>query len=182
MNISQSTNLKTKLREVFGDQADWLPKPMSGVAKVGAMKVLNIGIGKAIPFLSRNGFKVLEMKDGYLKAKMPIKGNKNHFGGMYAGALFTVAEVPGGVISTLNFSSDYFPILKNMNMDFKKVARSDVTVVFDMPAKEMKRVETEAAKKGKSDFILKGIVRDKEGDVVAEAVATYQLRAASKLG
>ena len=29
---------------------------------------------------------------------MPFKPNRNHLGTMYAGALFTLAEIPGGAV------------------------------------------------------------------------------------
>ena len=180
MGLSDSGNLRLKLREVFANEASWVPSSLNGVAKKSALKLLNIGIGQAIPFLSRNKFKVVDMKHGYLKAKIPLKGNKNHFGGMYAGALFTVAEAPGGVIAILNFDSGFYPILKELQIKFKKVAKSDVTVEYEMSEKEMAAVGKETEKKGKCDFILNGIVKDKDDNVVAEAKATYQLRVSER--
>lgn len=35
---------------------------------------------------------------GSTTLRMPIEGNGNHVGTMHAGALFTLAEVPGGVV------------------------------------------------------------------------------------
>ena len=55
----------------------------------------------AIPFAGRAGFVVEVIGEGYLRARIPLKGNRNHMGSMYAGALFTLAEIPGGVMTIL---------------------------------------------------------------------------------
>lgn len=134
-------------------------------------------IGQSIPFATRNGFKVIDFKPGYVKALIPLKGNKNHFNAMYAGALFTVAELPGGIISILSFDDRFFPILKDLKMDFLKVAKSDVTVAFSLSQSELKRIEAEATKHGKCDFVLEGEIKDKDGEIVAKSFANYQVRA-----
>ena len=49
-----------------------------------------------IKFVQNSGLKVVELRRGYVKCLMPMSGNGNHIGTMYAGSLFTVAEIPGG--------------------------------------------------------------------------------------
>jgi acyl-coenzyme A thioesterase PaaI-like protein len=142
----------------------------------GALKLVTRFVGQAIPFASRNGFKVIDFRPGYVKAFMPLKGNKNHFNAMYAGALFTVAELPGGIISVFNFDERFFPILKELKMEFIKMAKSDVTVEFELSAAELARLEEEAEAQGKSEFVLQGEIRDVQGNVVARSLAYYQLR------
>ena len=54
---------------------------------------------------------------------MPLKPNKNHIGTMYAGALFTLAEMPGGVLFLSSFDNKaFFPIVKELTMKFVKQA------------------------------------------------------------
>ena len=53
-------------------------------------------IEQGIPFAGRTEVEVMVMEPGYVKLKMPLKPNLNHVGTMYAGALFTLAEL--GVI------------------------------------------------------------------------------------
>jgi len=142
----------------------------------GALKLVTKFVGQAIPFASRNGFRIIDFKPGYVKAFMPLKGNKNHFNAMYAGALFTVAELPGGIISVFNFDARFFPILKDLKMEFIKMAKTDVTVEFQIPSSELARQEQEALARGKSDFVLQGEIKDAHGEVVARSLANYQLR------
>lgn len=142
----------------------------------GALKLVTQFVGQAIPFASRNGFKVIDFKPGYVKAFMPLKGNKNHFNAMYAGALFTVAELPGGIISVFNFDERFYPVLKDLKMDFLKMAKSDVTVEFQLSSEELLRLQQEVLDNGKAEFMLTGDVKDQCGDVVARSLAHYQLR------
>ena len=142
----------------------------------GALKAVNLGIGQTIPFLRRCRFQVLALRPGYIKAKIPLKGNKNHFGAMYAGALFTVAEAPGGVLALMDFNDGFFPVLKDLKIDFIKITKSDVTVCFEMSEEERSHILTDTVKNTKSDFQLVGSIVDKDGVVVATTVASYQLR------
>ena len=79
---------------------------LSQLKVASALKLVTQFVGQAIPFATRNGFKVIDFRPGYVKAFIPLKTNANHFNAMYAGALFTVAELPGGIISV--FSNFFF--------------------------------------------------------------------------
>lgn len=146
------------------------------IKMAAALKLLTQFVGRSIPFAARNGFKVVDYKPGYVKAFIPLKPNKNHFNAMYAGALFTVAELPGGIISTLSFDERFFPLLKDLRIEFLKVAKTDVTVEFELTVEQRQRIEADAAKKGRCDFVLEGEIKDSVGEVVAKTYANYQVR------
>lgn len=150
--------------------------PLAKTLQRTALFTINKMVGAAIPFVSRNQFKVIEIGPGYVKACIPLKGNQNHINTMYAGALFLLAEIPGGVLSIFNFGSRYYPILKELKMSYLLVAKTDVTVEFWLSNEEIKRIEQEASEKGKSPFILRGQLKDASGNVVAESEAHYQVR------
>ena len=149
---------------------------LSQLKVAGALKLVTQFVGQAIPFATRNGFKVVDFRPGYVKAFIPLKMNSNHFNAMYAGALFTVAELPGGIISVFSFDERFFPILKDLKMEFIKMAKTDVTVEFEISASELSRLENEASIQGKCDFVLQGEIKDAHGEVVAKSFANYQLR------
>ena len=109
--------------------------------------------------------------------KMPFDGNQNHVGTMYAGALFTLAEIPGGAILISAFDmSKFFPTLGKIETKFTKPAKTDVTVECDISEEELKRIGTEAKEKGKSVFVLELKLKDANGVVVCETIGTYQMR------
>ncbi len=135
-------------------------------------------IEKPFAFVERMGLKALELKPNYVKLVAPIAGNENHIGGMYAGALFTLAEIPGGALYLTTFDvSKFYPIIKEMTIRFVAPAKTDVTIEMHLPKEEASRIEAEARENGKADYVLEGEVKDASGVVVAVSKGLYQLRA-----
>ncbi len=140
------------------------------------LEQLNQMIHSLIPFTNRNGYAVVELRRGYVKSHIPMEGNGNHMGTMYAGALFLLAEIPGGVLCMNDFGQDYIPILRDMRMEFKAPARSDVTLEVSLSDEEISRLKDEVTAQGKTHFELRGELKDADGQVVALSTATYQMR------
>jgi len=129
------------------------------------------------PFAERCGSKVLELSRGYCKMVMPFEPNINHVGTMYAGALFTLAELPGGVVFLSSFdTSRFYPIVKDMQIRFRRPARTDITVEVRISDEEVERIQTEADASGKADYAWECELKDASGEVVAISRNTYQLR------
>ncbi|WP_281647116.1 YiiD C-terminal domain-containing protein [Parendozoicomonas sp. Alg238-R29] len=130
-----------------------------------------------IEFVKRSGLKVLDAKAGYVRCLMPAEGNGNHFGTMYAGAMFTLAEIPGGVMALACFEpGKYVPLLKNMSIKYLKPAKGDITFETLLAKDEINRIASDAQENGKADFILTGELKDSEGNVVAVTEGLYQVR------
>ncbi len=131
----------------------------------------------SLDFSKRCGFKVLELEKGYVKAFMPIVGNNNHIGTMYAGALFTLAEMPGGALYLTSFDTDkFYPIVKDMYLKFVAPAATDITAEYSLTKEEITNISKEAEEVGKAEFILSGELKDAEGKVVAISKGVYQIR------
>ena len=112
---------------------------------------MNGAIATTIPIAHKMGLKVVEARPGFAATTVPAEGNGNHFGVIYAGVLFTVAEILGGIIPLITFdTTKYFPLV---------------------------RIEAEAAQRGKADFTLEAVVTDADGKTVATTRGLYQLRA-----
>jgi thioesterase domain-containing protein len=134
--------------------------------------------GQKVAFTQRMGLEMIESRKGYVKLKAPLAGNENHVGIMYAGALFTLAEVPGGALFMTSFDpTKYYPIVKDMYIRFRRPAATDVTIEITISEKEVARIQKEADEKGKADYILEGEIKDETGEVVALSKGTYQVRA-----
>jgi len=130
-----------------------------------------------IPFVHRCGLKVLELEPGRVKVLMPFEGNGNHIGTMYAGALFTLAEIPGGALFLSSFdATKFFPIVKDMQIQFKKPARTDVTAEFTLSKERVAELQETADRAGKCDFSLEGELVDANGEIVAISRGLYQIR------
>jgi len=130
-----------------------------------------------IDFVKRMNLKAVELSRGHVRLVAPLEGNENHIGSMYAGALFTLAEIPGGALFLTTFdTSRYYPIVKEMTIRFLRPARSDVSIDITISDEEVRRIQDQAADSGKADYVLEGAITDVSGDVVATMSAVYQLR------
>ena len=139
---------------------------------------MNGVIESTIPIAHKMGLKVVEARPGFAATTVPAEGNGNHFGVIYAGVLFTVAEILGGIIPLITFdTAKYFPLVKNLDIQFVAMAKSDVRAQAGLDDETIARVEAEAAERGKADFTLEAVVTDADGQTVATTRGLYQLRA-----
>lgn len=150
--------------------------PLAWLRRTSGYAAVNRIIGLSIPFAPRNGFSVEEVGPGYVRATIRLKGNKNHFGSLYAGAYFLVAEIPGGVLTLFDLGPSYIPILKEMTLQFLQPANSDVTVEFSLAAETVDAIRAEADLTGRAAFSLEGQLYDAEGNHVATSIAHYRVR------
>lgn len=134
-------------------------------------------IERGIPFAERTGVRVLDLERGYVRMKMPLEPNINHVGMMYAGALYTLAELPGGAIFLSSFDgARFYPIVKDMQIRFRRPATTDVTVEIRMDDATIDEIQARADADGKADFSWECELKDEHGVVVATSVNTYQMR------
>jgi len=139
---------------------------------------MNGAIESTIPIAHKMGLKVVEARPGFAATTVPAEGNGNHFGVIYAGVLFTVAEILGGIIPLITFdTAKYFPLVKNLDIRFVAMAKSDVRAQASLDDETIARVEAEAAERGKADFTLEAVVTNADGQTVATTRGLYQLRA-----
>lgn len=130
-----------------------------------------------IDFVRRSGLKAEELQPGFVRLRMPLAGNQNHIGTLYAGALFTLAEIPGGALFLTSFDVQrFYPLIKEMNLRFRRPAASDISVEARLDGAEIERIQSEAERAGKADYRLELQLLDTAGEVVAETSALYQLR------
>lgn len=130
-----------------------------------------------IDFVKRSGLKAEQLEPGFVRLRMPLAGNQNHIGTLYAGALFTLAEIPGGALFLTSFDVQrFYPLIKEMNLRFRRPATSDIHVEARLDAAEIERIQAEAERAGKAEYRLDLQLIDTDGQVVAETSALYQLR------
>jgi len=140
-------------------------------------------IEQGIPFAGRTEVKVLVMEPGHVKMLMPLGPNVNHVGSMYAGALFTLAELPGGAIFLTTFdASRFYPIIKGMDIKFVKPATSDITVEVRLDPEVAARIQEAANEAGKADYDWQCELKDVNGQVVCVSSNRYQLRSVNPPG
>ena len=132
----------------------------------------------AVEPIKKTGLRVVALRDRYAKLLMPLEGNVNHVGMMYAGSLFTLGEIAGGAIHMVSFDmTRLFPIVKEVKIRFRRPALTDVTMEVELSAEAASRIQTEALEKGKADYELNLELEDAGGEVVSIVSGTWQVRA-----
>ena len=140
-------------------------------------KVVAEYIETGVEGIKRTGIKAAALRDRYVKLLMPLAGNVNHVGTMYAGSLFTIGECMGGAIYGVAFDTQRFvPIVKEVTIRFRRPAVTDVTLELEMGADEVDRIQQEAEEKGKADFTLDLELKDTNGEVVSIVHGIWQIR------
>ncbi|HEY0643183.1 MAG TPA: YiiD C-terminal domain-containing protein [Nocardioides sp.] len=135
----------------------------------------------SVPILEAMGIRVVEVRPGFAAAELPPEPNVNHFGVTYAGSLFSVAEMLGGVLSLVTFDFEgelagFVPIVKDSTIRFRRPALGVVRASASLPDAEVARVRGDALQTGKGEFALAATLTDEQGEVVATTTATYQVR------
>jgi len=132
----------------------------------------------SVPMAEQTGVRVVEAERGRVKLVMPFEGNQNHIGTMYAGALFALAEFPGGTLFSTTFDASlYYPIVKGVEIQFRRFAATDISVEASMTEEQAAAVAAAADEHGKADYDLEMELVDTDGNVVAISTNHYQLRA-----
>ncbi len=139
-------------------------------------KVAEIAID-LVEGIKRTGMSVISLKDRYGKLLMPLAGNGNHVGIMYAGSLFTLGEVTGGIIPAVAFDiKRFYPIVKEVTIKFVAPAMTDVTIECSITEDEAESVQAAAEENGKADFVMDLEIKDVNEKVVSIVKGTWQIR------
>ena len=138
-------------------------------------------LASSVPILDAMGVRVLEATSGHAVAELPPEPNVNHFGVTYAGSLYSVAEMLGGVLAMATFDLEgelagFVPLVKESTIRFRRPAVGAVRAAASLSEAEISRVRDDALATGKGEFVLEAVLTDAQGEVVASTVGTYQVR------
>lgn len=139
-------------------------------------------IHAVIPIIGAMGIRVVEAGSGHGTVELPAGPNGNHFGVLYAGSLFTAAEVLGGLIPQATWDlqsgdlAGFVPLVKSSEINYLRPGLGDVRARATLAPEDIERVPREALAHGKCDFVLEAEIVDANGTVVATTRAVNQLR------
>ncbi|MDQ1308362.1 MAG: hypothetical protein QG671_4196 [Actinomycetota bacterium] len=133
-------------------------------------------VHQSVPAMARLGLVVEAIEPGFVRLMMPLEPNRNHVGTMYAGALFAIAELPGGVLPMSVLGAEFVPIVTHVDIDFLRPVRSDARLDARMAPANLRGLAEQARTDGKATFELDLTIVDDAGACVATAHGFYQLR------
>jgi len=129
-----------------------------------------------VPFVERTEMQYLAMERGYAKLLMPLAPNANHVQVMYLGAFCVLAEAvaanPG--ISVLD-TEKYFPIVKDIAVDFHRMAASDVTGEYRLSEEQIEGLLADLERKGSATYHAEVPMFDVDKVLVATGKVTIKL-------
>lgn len=165
------------LARCCGIASDAVTEPAEQSAADARVGALNDALAQLVPRAHEMGVRFLELEPGAVRAEVPAEGNGNHFGVMYAGVIFTVAEVLGGAMHFATFDpATHFPLVRRIEIDFLAPGRSRLVAAATLPADEIDRIRAAASSGAKVDFVLRAEVVGEDGTLVARTRGDYQLR------
>jgi acyl-coenzyme A thioesterase PaaI-like protein len=151
-------------------------RPMTEAAE-NPVPMMNAALEQLIPRAHQMGVEFVEMRPGFVRAHVPFEGNGNHFGVVYAGVIFTLAEVLGGAMHVATFDvSTHYPLVKSLTIDFLTPGKGPLWASTSLTEDEVARVRSEAAPDAKVAFVLEAEVVGEDGTVVARTRGDYQIR------
>lgn len=129
-----------------------------------------------VPMVERTGMRRLEERRGLSKLLMPLEGNANHVDVMYLGAFCILAEAAaaGPGISILD-TERFFPIVKDIAVDFHRMAASDVTGEYTLGESEIEALLADLERKGSAGYTAEVPMCDAAGELVATGRVTIKL-------
>lgn len=129
-----------------------------------------------VAFVERTGLELVEGGRGHARYRMPLAGNENHVGVLYMGAFTVLAEATAAVpgISILD-TERFYPIIKDIAVDFHKMAPSDVFAEFRLDEPAMQALLADLERKGSAGYLAEFPMHDAAGVHVATGKVTVKL-------
>jgi acyl-coenzyme A thioesterase PaaI-like protein len=131
-----------------------------------------------LPIYEFMDLNVLSASKEMYRCFVPLSASTgNHINTVHAAFQWASAEILGGlaVLSTRN-DARYVPVVKSLNIDFKRPALSGITSEAQFSSKQAEAMNTALESTGRYGFEMASAIMDSRGEVVAEAVGLYAVR------
>ena len=143
-----------------------------------AHKVSSIGVEivLAIKAIARTGLVFDHVSTNEVVLRMPLEGNANHNGILYAGSLFSLAECAAGALFLNRYGDDVIrPVCSSVNIRFRRPATSDVSLKLVISDAEFDDLESQVIDEGKAIVKFEEALEDTNGEIVSIAEVNYVL-------
>lgn len=141
------------------------------------LEAASLAILESIPIAGKMGIRVVRLEPGTGAIEAPPEPNINHAGMMYAGSLFTLGELLGGLLPPVTWDiTGYVPVVAGLDIKFRRPAFGTIRATATVADEDLDRVRTElAAGEPKVRFPLASSLTDESGTEVATTVGQYVL-------
>ena len=102
---------------------------------------------------------------------------ENHLGIAYAGAIFALAEITGGVVMLSAFDTSAVTVLiRRLEIDFVRPSRRDLYCDLRLSDERIAEASAAVTTQGAADISVPIDVTDPRGRIIARVQADYYLR------
>lgn len=123
-------------------------------------QALSAVLGRIVPFVGTAGVIIEEMSDERVVARLKNRRRvQNHIRGLHAAAMTLLAETASGFVVGMNLPDDKLPLMKSLQVDFKKRNKGWLRVTATLTAEQKQQLFDEA--KGEVSVPLK--IADQSG-------------------
>jgi len=146
--------------------------------------VLNLLLGRLIPFNRLHGVRILTLGADRVQATAPYRRhNQNHLNGMHACCIATVAEFSSGVLFLSKLDARrYRLIMAGLEIEYHYQAMGAIVATTVLSDVELKtQVLKPLAEHAKVQTVVKTDVHDPQGNLVATARITWQIKSWDKV-
>ncbi|THB75992.1 MAG: DUF4442 domain-containing protein [Desulfobulbaceae bacterium] len=143
------------------------------------LRVLNILLGRVIPFNRPHGFRLAHIEPNKIRTTAPYRRkNHNHIRGIHACAIATVAEFSAGFLLLTTLDPQRFRlIMSKLEIDYLYQAKAQVYSESAVEQKILDQKVVEPLNHQESVSItIKSQVTDVSGNTVAVAHTTWQIK------
>ncbi|MFQ3214228.1 MAG: hypothetical protein ACJAT1_000534 [Marivirga sp.] len=141
--------------------------------------LLNKGLDFMIPFNKPHGFKITEIGQDSIKAKLPFKRrNLNHIKGIHACAMATISEYATGLMILYKLDNKkYRIIMQKLQMEYFYQAKMDAQAEFSID-NEWVRSKVEEPLKTADSVVVPCIIKlhDKKGNHLSTGTIFWQIK------
>jgi uncharacterized protein (TIGR00369 family) len=135
-------------------------------------------ITSKVPLAEFLALKVEVAEPGHVRLQMPFSTHvQNHLEIVYAGAIFALAEITGGMAMLSVFDTSRFTILiERLNIGFQRPSRSDLWCDLSLSPELITQVQSQVTAEGKAKITVPIEVKDSRQRVIARIEGAYYVR------
>jgi thioesterase domain-containing protein len=141
-------------------------------------------ISSKVPVAEFLGIRVETAEPGHIKLRLPFSEHvQNHLQIVYAGAIFALAEIAGGITMLSVFDTSRFTILvERLSIDFLRPSRQELWCDLSLEHELIERVQEQVKAEGKAKVTIPIEVKDGRQRVIACIQGAYYVRRARVSG
>lgn len=134
-----------------------------------------------IPHTRELGITLDRIAGGEVRMTLPDgEANRNLAGTVHAGLLYTFGETLAGVAAGLETLDRAFPFARRAEIRYRRPARGRARGVARVEPEEIRRVQGELAREGRSELTVRAQLAGDDGETVAEVSVDYAFRPMEK--